>query len=298
MKIEEILTKFYAGDCFGIDTFGVKTKDEIDVSCYPFITKDYSRKNHNGESWNYYRINPNKYHNINIYNYKDLCFVMDEIISETGLQSAYITRIDHCLDSFLDNYDIFLKPNKFILLLLCGKYEIRNRYQSKDLSSQEQLNLVIKNNCIEGEFYNKALQEPGGVIKSRLELRTKKLIHHIYFFDSVIQSEFKKWEYRLDRASETEYINSALDRINLELIRRFNEEKYDKGFNMNNFLYKYNDCIFIRSQLIKFYDMLGIKNPKQTASNYIARHDSKVLNLKSVKEYIKFIKAKGEMFYS
>lgn len=110
------------------------------------------------------------------------------------------TRIDYRLDSFQDNYDELAKLNKLLILLIARYYRIDNCYQSYNPLTLEGLCIRIQNRDIEIENYNKGIQEPSGIVRNRLEFRSKRpTINSAYDWNTEYK-ELTKWHKRLKKA--------------------------------------------------------------------------------------------------
>lgn len=282
---------------FGIDTLQVKsdTESALTKAEAPFISKIIIKDTDTGSY--YYKLNPDKANNgLQIYNGYDYYATYDSMINKLNLTNPVKTRIDFRVDSFDNNFNDLLKLNKLLILLIAEKYKVKNRYQSKDPLTQEELCVRIQNDRIEVENYNKAIQEPEDDVQNRIEFRSKKLYddsaEHIKEY-----LEFANWCNRLDKAVTKEIFSTLQNKINQSLYERYYEQKDLKGFTINEFLYKYQGCIFTSKQLADLYRLFGYKDPEQQAKKYKRRKHIEYFSFTDLRQYVKKIKESGQRFF-
>lgn len=281
----------------GIDTIQIKSKTaiEFDSELYPFVKSDIVRKSDNSHS--YYILNPDKANNgIGIYNsydyYNSLHYMLDSIKLDEPIKS----RIDFRFDSFDNNYNQLLKLNKVLLLLLAVKYKVSNRYKSQDLLTEEALTMRIQTKYIEAENYNKALQEPDGEVKNRLELRSKALNADIAE-NTKEYKEFEKWCDRLNKAVTADNFNKLVSKTNTALFERFKEWNKKKGHTLSNFILHYENCFYTMPQLKDFLKQVGIKDYVQSAKDYKKKYGLEFFSLKQITLYKSKIIDSGAGFF-
>ena len=282
----------------GIDTLEISSDNEplLTSEQVPYIPKKISK---NPKTDKYYtKLNPDKANNgLQIYNYDTYSKVCDMMIDQLGLVNPIKTRIDFRFDSFDNNtYENLLKLNKVIILLLSQECKMGNRYQSIDPLTLDSLTIRAQSTDFEAENYNKAIQEPNGDVKSRLELRSKKLNNSNTAEHNKEIIALNKWLDKLDKAVTKYNFNKLQDLINVSILNKYQIEKDIKGFKLSSFIYKYQDSIFTSRQMANLYESMGSKNPKQQAKNYKVRHKIEYFSFNDLKIYVDKIKESGKNF--
>ena len=292
----------YASIYMGVDTIQIKSKTaiEFDSDLYPFIHADIVRKSDG--SYSYYILNPDKAYQTSIYNSTDYNNSLNYMLDSIALDEPIKSRVDFRFDSFDDNYNELLKLNKLVVLLIANKYKITNRYQSYDPLTNEALTIRIQSKYIEAENYNKGLQEPDGLIKNRLELRSKSLTADIAENEKEFR-EFEKWCVRLDKAITVDNFNDLISRINISLADRFKDWSKLKGHTLSNFITQYENCIFTSRQLENLLTLLNekgltsISNCKESAKKYKKRYGLEFFSLNDLNAYkVKLIESGAGFF--
>lgn len=282
----------------GIDTLQFKSKHdvEIDTDLYSFIHSE--REKHN--EYTYYVVNPDKANNdIGIYNSTDYYRTLDYILDTLkiiGLDDVIKSRIDFRFDSFDDNYNSLMKLNKVLLLLIVVKYKVKSKYKSQDLLTEEELTMRIQNKYIEVENYNKALQEPEGEVKNRLELRSKALTADISE-NTKEYKEFDKWCARLDKVVTTNNFNTLISKTNNALVKRYKEWIEQDGCTLSNFIVCRKDCFYTKQQLEEFLMLIGVKDYVQSAKYYKRKYKIEFFSLKDIELYKNKIIESGARFF-
>lgn len=286
----------------GVDTIQIKSKTaiEFDSDLYPFIHADIVRKSDG--SYSYYILNPDKAYQTSIYNSTDYNNSLNYMLDSIALDEPIKSRVDFRFDSFDDNYNELLKLNKLVVLLIANKYKITNRYQSYDPLTNEALTIRIQSKYIEAENYNKGLQEPDGLVKNRLELRSKSLTADIAENEKEFR-EFEKWCVRLDKAITADNFNDLISRINISLVDRFKDWRKLKGHTLSNFITQYENCIFTSRQLENLLTLLNkkgltsISNCKESAKKYKKRYGLEFFSLNDLNAYkVKLIESGAGFF--
>lgn len=236
-----------------------------------------------------YVINPNKAGKGELYGYSEYSEVMEYILSDMNISQYYRNRVDFRIDSRQDNYNELLKLNKCVILLLSLRYKVKNRYQSFDPLTFDNLTIRIQNQYFEAENYNKAIEEPNGDIKNRLELRSKSISHN-----KPIPVLAQEWVNKLDATIEC--YQELQDRCNIELLKRWNIEKHNQVKTMSEFIRKYQGNIFCRKQLTAFLEAIGIDNPVKAADNFKHRNHVEYFSLNDIKAYHKKIVSSFDEF--
>lgn len=279
----------------GIDTLQVKSDSQS------LLTKEQAPYIHNIICLNAntgaysYRLNPDKANDsLQIYHYNEYERVCGFMIKELGLQNPVKTRIDFRVDSFDNNFVELMKLNKLIILLLEQSYKLKNRYQSTDPLTLEDLCIRVQNDRLEIENYNKGLQEPDGNVMNRLEFRSKHLT------DSRLDkeyTEYEKWCTRLNRAVTKDKYTALQENQNKILLDRYRKEQ-PKGVTINEFLYKYQSNIWTSRQLTDLYEKIGYKDPQQQARNYKRKKRIEYFSFTDLQTYVKKIMTCGTDFFN
>lgn len=278
----------------GIHTIQVKCDAEIqqDTKSLPYI-KDKAVKNSNGTYS--YIINPNKF-NGEIQKYSEYEFAKDNIISFLEPSNPVITRIDYALNCYEDNFDKLYKLNKVLILLLCIRYNLDNRYGSFDLLTNQKLCSRIQKPRLEVENYNKSIESPDNITKNRLEFRSKQL--YKVLVDKEL-CEFEKWVERINKAVTVQYYDLLQDKCNSFICQKYDAERAKRGFNMKSFIYKNEDFFFTQEQLTKFFGMTKqYKDPNGQARKYKYNNDIEYIPYKVLIQYANIIKRAGEKFFN
>lgn len=273
----------------GIDTFSMRSKTETTLKSkdIPFVAENIRKSTRT--SMCYYKLNPDKAISQEIYHfssYKGALKLMNDILQ---LENPVKTRLDFKIDSFDNNYNALLKLNKLLILLLCEQYRLKNRYESRDPLTLENLTIRAQNSRLEIENYNKAIEEPNGNVKNRLELRAKNLNN------GDEETEFHKWCERLKKSATPQNFNKVLNKLTSALVDKYNSES--SKIYVSEFLYKYENSIFSTVQLADFYRRLGYKDPEQQAKKYKRRRKIECFSLRDIQLYIDKITSSGKQFF-
>lgn len=237
---------------FGIDTLQVRSDTEAvknpdDISG---ITKFYSRR-----GVYFYRINPDSGNGgETVLNFGDFQIVLNTALCDIEPTNARITRIDFRFDDLEKSYDTGYKLNKLLILLVANLFGVDNVYESISPVTFDKLTVRAQNKRLEAEYYNKEIQEPDSGIKSRLELRSKSL--NVGSIDG-IKDDFYLWVHRLYAAVSSENFGFVLDKLNKELIAKFNAEFAGNNSKADKFIYCYRDSIFTKKQLAGLLEKIG-----------------------------------------
>lgn len=281
----------------GIDTLEVTSETYV-VKEYPFITHDTTRRITKDETEvpKYkYRFNPDNTM-LDTSTFEGYQEALNHMLEASNLFNPVKTRIDFRFDLYSGLYADVFKLNKLLLLLLAEYCDIKNRYQCIDMLTAELKTLCIKNQYIEAEAYNKAIQEPDSGVMCRLELRSKRL----YDDDAEAEKELReldKWFVRLTNCTTTFNFNKLVQGLNDNLMERYREAQERKAFaNTAEFVTKYEDFIFSTRQLVDLYKRLGYQNPNAQATKYKRSHKLECFSLKDIRNYAQSIRASAEKF--
>lgn len=280
----------------GIDTIEVRSDTEIAPETEADFAPTCTRKN-TATGACYYKLNPDKGNNgLQIYNSTDYYGIRDYMINFLNMTNPTKTRIDFRIDSFDDNFEELLKLNKLLILLIAEAYNITNNYDTINPMTLEPLCIRIQNQYIEAENYNKGIEEPDGEVKNRLELRSKKLYDDTAENDKE-HTEFMKWCKRLEKAVTKDNFERLQEKLNTALYNRYQIESRQRGFALNEFLYKYQSSIFTSRQMSNLYKVLGYKDPEQQAKKYKQRKYIEYFSHKDICNYVQMIKDSGARFF-
>lgn len=277
----------------GIHTIQIKCDKEItqDIQLLPYIS-DKGVKNANGTYS--YKINPNKYSG-EINSYSGYVSARDNIINCLELVNPSVTRVDYALNCYEDNFDKLYKLNKALILLLCIKYNLDNRYGSFDLLTNKLLCSRVQKPRLEVDNYNKALENPRDKTKNRLEFRSKQLYK---VQPDKEYNEFWEWIGRIYKSVNKESYINLQNTANDILYNEYISEKEKRGFNTNSFIYKHENDFFTQAQLADFYSRTGLyKNPQGQARKYKYNHDIEYIPFDLLMEYTKIIERAGRIFF-
>lgn len=163
---------------------------DIDESIAPCFDTLSSREN-----LSYSKINTNKLVG-DLFSYDEFKTAFDTILGGAGIESYSLSRFDMRFDSFdPEHYRDYAKLNRYLISALAVTYNVQNCYDSRNLFSQKQLSVAIKNKRFECENYDKEAESGGkDPAYARLELRSKCLT------SNDIEKQFHGWYTRLDKA--------------------------------------------------------------------------------------------------
>ena len=214
---------------------------DIDESIAPCFDTLSSREN-----LSYSKINANKLVG-DLFSYDEFKTAFDTILGGAGIESYSLSRFDMRFDSFdPEHYRDYAKLNRYLISALAVTYNVQNCYDSRNLFSQKQLSVAIKNKRFECENYDKEAESGGrDPAYARLELRSKCLT------SNDIEKQFHGWYIRLDKALKN--LDKVHQRYNDELEKIYKEEKNSfpvKFRSLTDFLIQYQNCIFCKAQMV------------------------------------------------
>ncbi len=234
-------------------------------------------------------INPNKLVG-DIFCYSELMLALNTILAGAGINDYSIVRADMRFDSYdAEHYKQYAKLNRYLISALAVTYKVKNVYHTKNLFTEQQQSIAIKNSYFEIEHYDKNAESNGSdITKSRLEERSKR------WTDRDLKREFiNEWFRRWDKAAKN--LNFVQEKYNdeLEQIYRKDKNAYPKRFtSLTNFIIQYQDCIFCKKQLIDLFSRFPdeVKNPKIRAENHRKRYGIEYFSQKDIDKAIQEIK--------
>ena len=216
------------------------------------------------------------------------CF--DTLSSRENLSYSKINANKLVGDLF--SYDEF--KTAFDTILGAVTYNVQNCYDSRNLFSQKQLSVAIKNKRFECENYDKEAESGGrDPAYARLELRSKCLT------SNDIEKQFHGWYIRLDKALKN--LDKVHQRYNDELEKIYKEEKDAfpvKFRSLTDFLIQYQNCIFCKAQMIDLLSRFDeVKNPETRAKNHKKRYGIEYFSKMDVEYAVAEIKRAAEKFF-
>lgn len=180
---------------------------DIDESIAPCFDTLSSREN-----LSYSKINANKLVG-DLFSYDEFKTAFDTILGGAGIESYSLSRFDMRFDSFdPEHYRDYAKLNRYLISALAVTYNVQNCYDSRNLFSQKQLSVAIKNKRFECENYDKEAESGGrDPAYARLELRSKCLTSNDieYIKSYQVQRPTGKWFYLSDVHAIAEYYNTS-----------------------------------------------------------------------------------------
>lgn len=286
----------------GIDTMEIISPTHIDFSP-PFFTHDTTRRivgNSLTESYAY-RFNPSYTPFTYNYSLTNCSSALDYAMKNTELNEPIINRIDFCFDDSSNNYRDLYKLNHLLFYLIAKKLNISNDYSSCGIQSPVQKTLRIQNSKLQAEFYNKAVEDPEGDIKCRLELRISRVKCATNDMASITLA-LKKWMDIL--ASVTALKNKDLDMLlgdlNDEIMKRYNEDVQRGDYRKKDYdsmIQRYNKYIFTRRQLSQLLKRMEYKSYDSVASKYKEKHPGlEFFKTGELRAYVNHIKCTAEQF--
>ncbi|SEL41926.1 hypothetical protein [Ruminococcus albus] len=224
---------------------------------------------------------------ITVEKYSDYMSLIGEALQVAGIEAPVIRRIDFRVDNFVDEYEKHYKLHKFMILCLAMSYHNIQSYESYDPVTQDILCIRAQGKYWEAEYYNKLKQEPKSGIKSRFEMRAKAGSYHV----GDERRYFDLYSERLIKITSKQYLLNVAEYLNDYLNDKWEQEK--KNISKRGFLEKYSDNIFMKEQAIGLCNMLGYKDPKQTASKL----DIKYISHKELSLYVNELITLGDRFF-
>lgn len=174
---------------------------DIDESIAPCFDTLSSREN-----LSYSKINANKLVG-DLFSYDEFKTAFDTILGGAGIESYSLSRFDMRFDSFdPEHYRDYAKLNRYLISALAVTYNVQNCYDSRNLFSQKQVSVAIKNKRFECENYDKAAESGGrDPAYARLELRSKKAVTALNKAYEYITENCVDWEYPVHIGISTDY---------------------------------------------------------------------------------------------
>lgn len=233
-----------------------------------------------------------------LFTYDGFKTAFDTIIGCTDITDYEIIRTDMRFDSYdIDHYEKFAKLNRYLLSLQATLYNIKNRYITRDLYSEKQLSVAVKNGHIEIEAYDKNRESNGrDPAMSRLEERS------VNMKGGDIQTEFLEiWFDRWDKALSDSNIAAVHRNYNEALVKQYNDGKnaFPVQFrSVNEFLVQHRNQIFCRKQMVDLLREIDPEHdPEQKADNFKRRFGIEYFQKSDLKRAVGEIKRATKAFF-
>lgn len=233
-----------------------------------------------------------------LYNYEEYEIVFNHLLDDLGIEDYSIKRVDMCFDSCdPDHYREYQKLNRYLISMLACAYKTKNNYKTDDLFLQRQRSVAIKTDDFEIENYDREIknQNTGNTTehaKSRLEERSKrKGKNNIWKVEDLEEIFGNQWFRRWDKAYKC--MNLTQKRYNEALANVYYENKDRKPAmfkSVNEFLRRYQDCIFSSGQMVDLLKRIGVENPQTVAKNFKQRSGIEYFSKTDIKYAIDQIK--------
>lgn len=242
------------------------------------------------------KINPNKYtgDGIELYSFADFCAAMRSILQDLCIDHYYYSRIDVRFDSYTAKYEDVDKLNRALILSYWHiNHATDNLYQTSHGWTQRKLSCCYKGNTSEIESYNKEVEEPTGLVLSRLEVRST---HQVA--PSAQQSEAAKplailnrWKAAL-RGSVPEYTKMVSDR-NIMLQKEYIEGKEQGRYtSVNSFVRQHIGDVYSVQQLDNLFSLLDSRSPTKGRYNFVQRNPllhKQFISEKDLHNYVEYL---------
>lgn len=261
----------------GIDTMALSSTTFLPYSP-PYFTHDQARMVRGGQLGNTYtyRFNPSLLIDNGMYSLSSCLKALEYVIEDTNLPDVNITRIDFCFDDFYNEYRDLYKLYHLLFYLLAKAFKIKNDYSSCGIVSPVLKTLRIQNTKGEAEFYNKAIEEPDGIIKCRLEARSKKVNISAKNADKIV-NYLVVWLNALHKMTKlkNDDLDIYLNDLNEEIMKHYEadvaRDEYDE-MDYNSMIQRYHRYIFTRRQLGELIRRMGFRAYDSIASKYKWSH--------------------------
>lgn len=267
-----------------VDTLSIVSPEisQANPNELPWVTRVFIRQNGYSDRTNYeYRFNLNNIAG-EIYSLPQFEQTLSTAMDAMGISEYRYIRIDFRINSEVNAYEEYLKLNKCLLLLFTLKYRVKNRYQSIDPLMLDSLTVRVQNQYFEVENYNKELEEPGGNVINRLELRRKRIRK-----GTTCSELITSWIMRLN--SLPAYYSQLQENCNKAIYDKWLAFDNKEGVSFSQFIWKYEQNIFSRRQLIKLFELNGSKNPEKAADHFKRRRKIEFFSEHDLRAYIALI---------
>lgn len=292
-------------DSVGIHTLSGFVPEEITEieSAVQGTVKSCSRKKERGKDSyrTYLQLNPNKIEGKQqiVTRFSNFQEILSLILNGCGsdLERFTYNRADLCFDSSFESaFEDYKKLHRLLICCVSDAYIVKNCYHTEHLWELQDLSLAIKNDRFEMENYDKQVESSGSSeSRNRLELRAKRINQQS------LQHEFELWCTRLDKAAK--HYENVQHRYNDVLERLYKQDrskpkKYRVYRTLTDFLLRYQECIFCRSQLVDLLSRFDeVKNPESRADNFKKKHHIEYFSERDLKFIVNVIKRKIRQYF-
>lgn len=255
-----------------------------------------------GEQWRY-KVTIDKILGVGSgYNFAEVMAVVDGVTNlflEAGATELFISRFDIRFDNFAPKaYSKYYKLNQLLLALVACDLQIPNRYGSADFDTGELKSACIgkkKNNDIQAEYYNKALQKSELGISGRLELRSmQRNIDLLQPYDGFAESLAAEWFDILNHAANKSVFKALKANINKHLAAEYDEEMWSGAAE-----YVARNCLSVydKQQAGALYEALGY-NKRNGYNFFDDRPHQQIVTLCDIKAYIQILRKSALDFFT
>lgn len=287
---------------FGIDTIQVNspTESEVTKSNCGFLSQD--PKKVKGGLWQYV-LNPDKESGKTVVCYSDFIKSYNRMTKALQLNNPQITRVDCRFDTKIYEFSDLRKLNALLLCLLSLTFgsSYKNRYNNSDILIPTEKAVKFTTQYYAGEFYNKAIQEPQGDVKARLEMRLLKPFNDGYIdplkgFNTIVN--------KFNEAVKPEYFKQLEAEANYGLYSHFWQIERRCKCNVDKYLFKYQEYLFTTAQvkelLVKYFGCYDYsEEKKQALTRRVERLCGKyeTYSRKDIEKYINIFINSGKAYF-
>lgn len=259
-------------------------------------------------------INPNKLLG-DALTFSDFKTSFDTILAGAGIDYYNIIRADMRFDNYdKSHYYKFTKLNKYLISMLAVTYNVKNVYETKNLFTQKQLSIAIKNDYFEIENYdrnkkNEITKNTTEPAKARLEERSiarqwrivnkNAKIEPNWNMDALKKEFTDGWFKRWNEAMGNLNLVQKVYNDNLEKVYNQDKNAFPRQFRtITDFVMQHQDCIFTRKQLIDLFSRFGVQNPTNRAKNYKQKYGIEFFSKADVEHAVYEIKRATTAFFN
>lgn len=236
------------------------------------------------------------------YNFAEVMAVVDGVTNlflEAGATELFISRFDIRFDNFAPKaYSKYYKLNQLLLALVACDLKIPNRYGSADFDTGELKSACIgkkKNNDIQAEYYNKALQKSELGISGRLELRSlQRNIDLLQPYDGFAESLAAEWFDTLNHAANKSVLKALKTNINKHLAAEYDEEMWSGAAE-----YVARNCLSVYDPQQASALFVALKFNRNNGSKFFQnRPHQQIVKLDDIKAYIQILRKSALDFFT
>lgn len=250
------------------------------------------------KSYQNIQITPSGYHGEPIYSLQLHNDVMRDLQAELKLGDYVYDRIDIAIDDHNYSFTERYKLNRLVNLLISVKFKLKNCYESRNPLTLEWLSICAKNDRLQIENYNKALQSCfEDVAYNRVELRESRLARRKKRLE--IYQVFDRWIERLKNCIDC--YDLLQEQANDHLVFQFHKELVSgRVKSENEFIRKYQENVFKGTQLTDFFIRLGHSKRQAAAKATNFARDNRIEYIKKyeLREYIDELVQAMKIYYT